>query len=338
MKSVAIIIVNWNGGKYLPDCLESIKHQTCKDFDIILVDNASSDDSLEIAKKYKDVAIIKNDKNYGFAKGNNIGVRKALRDGYKYVVLVNNDTEADRNWLAALVSLAEKDPKFGAIQSKILLADSGLINTAGGELHYLGFGYCGHYKEVDNFSETSDICVASGASVLLRASVLKDVGLFDESFFMYAEDADLSWRIKAAGYKIAFEPKSVIYHKYSFSKNKNKFYYAERNRLIFVIKNYDAKTFLLLSPAFLVTELAMILFAAMDGWLMEKIRGYKYIVRNFSKIIASRTGVQKIKKIRDSDLKKNFVSTLFFEEVNSPLIGVANLFFSSYWFFIRGFI
>lgn len=98
MKNVAIIIVNWNGKKYLKNCLESIKNQIYRDFDIFLVDNNSTDNSLKIAKGYHNITIIRNDKNLGFAKGNNIGIKKALEKGYKFIVLVNYDTVADRNW------------------------------------------------------------------------------------------------------------------------------------------------------------------------------------------------------------------------------------------------
>src|SRR3989304_1841235 len=103
MKKIAIIIVNWNGEKYIKDCLESLKNQSYRDFDIILVDNNSSDDSLEVAESYEDIFVIRNKINYGFAKGNNIGIQRALKDGYKYVVLVNCDTEADKGWLKKLV-------------------------------------------------------------------------------------------------------------------------------------------------------------------------------------------------------------------------------------------
>jgi len=338
MKKIAIIIVNWNGEKYIKDCLESLKNQSYRDFDIILVDNNSSDDSLEVAESYEDIFVIRNKINYGFAKGNNIGIQRALKDGYKYVVLVNCDTEADKGWLKKLVERAEEDPTIGAVQSKILLEDCNLINTTGGHLHFLGFSYCGDYKCKDTFHEMRDISIASGASVLFRSSVLKKTGLFDESFFMYHEDTDLSWRIKEMGYKVFFEPKSVIYHKYSFSKNKDKFYHSEKNRIIFLLKNFELKTILLLLPAFIFTEVLMLGYATLGGWLEQKFRGYGYIISHRTEILAERKKIQGNRKIKDKELKKYFSYKLSFDEVKNPLFVPLNFFFWLYWSLIRVFI
>ena len=338
MQNIAIIIVNWNGQRFLKDCLDSINKQNYRNFDIFLVDNNSTDGSLEIARNYKNIKVIRNKQNLGFARGNNVGIKRALKEGYKFIVLVNYDTVADESWLENLVKRAEHNPEIGAVQSKILLSSSNCINTTGGELHFLGFSYCGNYKSKDIYHDVGDIPLFSGASVLISAEALKKAGLFDESFFMYMEDADLSWRIRQLGYKIMFEPKSVIYHKYSFSKNKNKFYYAERNRLIFVLKNYELKTLFLLLPAFIVTEFLMLAYALFGGWIKVKLKGYFYLIKDIRIVIGSRKAVQKIRKVRDRELKKYFTYKLSFEEIENPLFRPLNLFFKIYWFLVRPFI
>ncbi len=337
MKKVAIILVNWNGRKHLKDCLSSLKNQSYKGFDIILVDNNSTDGSLDNVRD-KNVILIQNKENYGFAKGNNIGIQKAIKAGYEYIVLANYDTETDKEWLKKLVDRAESDPKIGAVQSKVLLADSKLINTTGSHLHFLGFSYCGDYQHKDTFGVSNDICAASGASVLLQTDVLKKIGLFDEIFFMYLEDTDLSWRIKEAGYSIVFEPESIIYHKYSFSKNKDKFYHSEKNRIIFILKNYELKTILLLLPAILITEILMIGYATLGGWLAEKLKGYKFIIKHRKEILKARHKVQAKRKIKDHDLKEYFSYKLAFNEVKNPLFKPLNLFFWLYWFLVKSFI
>lgn len=338
MKKVAIILVNWNGKKYLKDCLNSLARQTYQNFDIFFIDNNSKDDSLDLLRNYERVTIIKNTKNYGFAKGNNIGIEKALKNGYKYIVLVNLDTIVDKSWLENLVNRAEKDPRIGAVQSKILLNDSKRINTTGSQLHFLGFSYCDNYNCKDNFHGHEEIPLFSGCSVLISSNALQEAGLFDESFFMYFEDADLSWRIKQLGYKIIFEPTSVIYHKYSFSKNKNKFYYAERNRLIFILKNYELKTIILITPAFIITEIIMIGYSLLNGWLVMKLKGYAFISKNLKNIISKRVTIKKKRLIKDKELKKYFTYRLHFEEITSPIFIPLNLFFRLYWFIVRSFI
>ena len=337
MKKAAIIIVNYNGKEYLRDCIASLENQSYKNFDIFLIDNCSSDDSLKDIKD-TEVKLIKNKKNYGFAEGNNIGIRQAIKEGYQYIALVNFDTETDEKWLEKLVERIETDSGIGAVQSKVLLAGSKLINTTGGHLHFLGFSYCRDYKMPDTFKNVDDICAASGASVLFRSEALKKIGLFDKTFFMYLEDTDISWRLKEAGYKLIFEPNSVIYHKYSFSKNKDKFYHSEKNRIIFILKNYELKTILLLLPAFLFTEILMILYAAFDGWFTQKIKGYIFVIRHFGEIMASRQKVQKIRRVRDKELKGYFSYKLAFDEVSNPLFVPLNLFFRFYWFLVRSFI
>ncbi len=338
MNQVAIVIVNWNGKEYLKECLASIYKQRFKDFKIFFIDNNSSDGSWKILDNYKSVILIRNSRNFGFAKGNNIGIKKALSDGYEYVVLVNNDTIADANWLGTLVKRMDKDAKIGACQSKILLHDSGLINTTGNVLHYLGFSYCGDYNKSDSYNVSKEITVASGASLILRSETLKKVGLFDEAFFMYHEDVDLSWRIREQGYTIWFEPLSKIFHKYSFSRNKMKFFYAEKNRIIFILKNFQTKTLLILLPPFIITELLMIVYSLLGGWLGLKIRSYKEIITSRKDIKIKRDKIQKERSVNDKKLKELFSNTLSFEEVSTPLFIPLNLFYRLYWFFFHAFI
>jgi GT2 family glycosyltransferase len=338
LKHVAIVIVNWNGKKYLKDCLDSISKQNYKDYKVLFVDNNSSDDSWEITNKYKTIELIRNKDNYGFAGGNNVGIKKALLDGYKYVVLVNYDTVVEKDWLGALVATMENHLEAGACQSKILLYDSGLINTTGNVLHYLGFSYCGNYKKPTCPETTTAISLVSGASVIFRSETLQNVGLFDEDFYLYHEDVDLSWRIKEYGYSLLFEPKSIIHHKYSFSRNKKKLYYAERNRLIFTLKNYQLHTLILLAPAFFVTEFLMIIYSILGSWFSFKVKGYAVIIQSWGNIMAKRKSIQKDRVINDATLKKSFSKKLNFDEISSSLFAPLNLFYQIYWFLIKVFI
>jgi GT2 family glycosyltransferase len=158
--NVFIIIVNWNGKQYLDDCISSLEDQTYKFFKTIIIDNNSSDDSVEfIKKKFIQIKIIQNTQNFGFAQGNNIGIKYALQNNADIIILLNNDTIVDKNWLQEMINTANSNKKIGLVQAKIFIDNKDkkhIINTVGNNIHYLGFGYCGHYKEIDNGQFSKD--------------------------------------------------------------------------------------------------------------------------------------------------------------------------------------
>src|SRR3989338_11483946 len=203
-KKVAIIIVNWNGKKFIKDCLNAVFKQTHKKFKVYLVDNGSTDGSSDFVNKiFPQTKIIQLDKNYGFAKGNNVGIKEAFKDkSIKYIVCLNNDTIVDKNWLKEMVKTAEKDKRIGAVQSKIMLQDKETIHSVGGTLNYDFSSDSKGFGEKNGEYQEKEIELAIGCSVLIKTNVLKQIGLFDEKFFSYQEDDDLSIRVKKIGYKI----------------------------------------------------------------------------------------------------------------------------------------
>jgi len=225
MSKVSIIIVNWNGKKYLSDCLTSVLNQTYPNYEIILVDNGSNDGSIEfVREKYPEVKITKLDKNYGFAKGNNIGMKEALKDkDVKYIALLNNDTKVDKNWLSELVKVVASDEKIGICTSKILRMDKLTIDSTG---HVLRLGMLADRgrNKIDRgqYDDKLDIFGACAAACLYKREMLEEIGLFDESFFAYYEDAELSWRAYKNGWKARYVPTSVVYHKGGGTSKKNK--------------------------------------------------------------------------------------------------------------------
>jgi hypothetical protein len=240
---VYIIILNWNGKKFLPDCLNSLLQLTYPNYQILLVDNASTDGSREFVKEnYPSVKIIANRKNYGFAKGNNIGIRYAIEQKAKYIVLLNNDTEVDKDWLSVLVEEAERNPSVAVLGSKILIAHRPqLINSTGhlmnllGQVWDRGFGYFDG-EEWDKKEEVLGVC---GAAFFVRTEVCQKVGLLDPLYYAYFEDVDWSVRIRKAGYKILYVPPALLYHKFSGSsggENWRKIFWCERNKYYFILK------------------------------------------------------------------------------------------------------
>ena len=218
--SVGIVILNYNGKKYLEEYLPSVLSTKYPNFEVIVADNASTDDSIEMLKaKFPQVGIIKLNKNHGFAKGYNLALQELEHD---YFVLLNSDVKTPKKWLQPAIKLMEKDRTVAAVQPKILsLAKPEYFEyagAAGGWMDFLGYPFCrGRIfdtveKDLGQYDQQTEIFWASGACLITRGPLFHGFGGFDNEFFAHLEEIDLCWRFKRAGYKIMFTPKSVVYH------------------------------------------------------------------------------------------------------------------------------
>jgi GT2 family glycosyltransferase len=258
MIKIAVIILNFNGFSNTIECIESFsKAKLFKNslLELIVVDNGSSDNSaVHIRKQFPKTTLIENQTNLGFSGGNNEGMRYAIKGGAEYVIVLNNDTIADASLLEHLIKTAESSETIGAVVPKIYFEkgyefhkDKYKKNETGRVIWYAGgvmdwenlIGENRGVDEVDNgqFNEPEETELATGCCILLKPSVLNKVGLFDDKYFLYYEDADLSERIKKAGFKIIYEPKAVLWHKNAESSGGSgsdlQDYYITRNRLLF---------------------------------------------------------------------------------------------------------
>jgi len=347
MKKVAIIIVNFNGFKYLPDLLGSIfSFRSFKVFsEVIFIDNNSTDASISYVKKnYPQVKILAQKANYGFAKGNNLGFRYAIENNFDYVFLLNQDTLVTAGYLDKLVDKIESNNNISAVQPCIkLYPQTDLLNSLGCRIHYLGFGYTyGNNQPTNTLKELKanfdNLNYCSGAAVLIKVRVLKQSGLFNSSFFMYHEDLDLGWRFQLLGFKNVLEPEAIIYHKYEFSKSIQKYYFMERNRFIVILQNYKLGTLVLILPALLAMELGLLLFAIKNGFLLQKLKVYAYLLnpQNLVRIRNCRRQIQRTRKILDKDIVKNFSGVIEHQAVSNSLINnLINPIFNFYWQIVK---
>jgi len=203
---VSIIIVNYNGKEYLEKCLKSLMKIAYKNYEIIIVDNNSTDDSLEFVKnKYPSIIIIKLDKNHGFAEPNNIGAKIAKGD---FLLFLNNDTVVNPNFLEKMVNVLNKDSKIAICQS-LLLKPNNDIDSSGDFVDELGRAYSSRKKLTD----VKEILCARGASMMVKKDPFWDLGGFDKKFFASFEDVDICWRAWLWGYKVVLVPDSIVYHK-----------------------------------------------------------------------------------------------------------------------------
>jgi GT2 family glycosyltransferase len=258
---VSIISVNYDQPDVTCEMLASLRKVTYPNIETFIVDNASPKHSPKpIKDKFPEIELIISDENLGFAGGNNIAIKQAKGD---YILLLNNDTEVSPGFLDSLVELMESNKKIGIVSSKILyFFEDNIIQYAGAspinQITSRGKHY--GYKEVDkgqhnNVAETS---FPHGACMMIRKSVLEELGLLYEGYFLYYEELDFAERVKRAGYKIYYQPNSTILHKESISTGKNsplKTYYMNRNRLLFVRRNTKGITYLLAVMYFFLISL-----------------------------------------------------------------------------------
>jgi hypothetical protein len=221
---VSVVVPNWNGEKDLPSCLDSLRLQS-QSAQIIVVDNNSSDNSVNLVqKKYPQVELIKLKKNKGFTGGVNAGIRRSIETGSKYVALLNSDAVAHRQWLKKLIYFLEQNPQAGIVSPKILDYEGKRLDSAGDIYTIWGLPYPRGRGEIDNGQYDNErwIFGASGAASCYRTKMLKEIGLFDEDFFAYYEDVDISFRAQLAGWKVAYVPDAIVYHQIGAASSKIK--------------------------------------------------------------------------------------------------------------------
>lgn len=308
---VSIIIVNWNGKHLLKDCLDAISKQDYSRSEILFVDNASEDGSVEFVKKnYPMIKIFVNEENLGVGGGFEVGLKQVNGEA---VVLLNTDTKASKTLLKNLVRVLYSDVTIGAVQPKLVLHPSGkLIDSIGcfflanGDLYHIG-------REKDaslpKYNQTMEIFSTKGACMIIKTEVLKKVGLFDKDFFAYFEDTDLCMRILLAGYKILYDPSETVYHRGgATSKNimhSNILFHSYKNRIYAYLKNF--------SIAYLIKVLPLMLCmyqVAFVGYLVTGRFQYAFALQkgifwnalHIGKILKKRKYIQEnMRKVKDSE-------------------------------------
>jgi GT2 family glycosyltransferase len=322
---VSVIILNYNGRQYLHKLFYSLNRQSLLAFEIVFVDNASSDDSVNLVKQLSknlrngvSVKIIKNDRNFGYCKGNNIGASVAKNET-EYLVFLNNDTYVDTDWLRTLVQVAKLDNTVGAVGSRI-------VNVLKSSFSTIALA-CDSYAQTDCINvpigyeqKPSDANLkffyCSGASFLIPKDVFWEVGGFDEALFMYHDELDLCWRIRLYGYKVAFASSSICYHiqnpVYGLSLPVWKYYHGiVKNRLRVLLKNYSMNSLLRYFPqAVTLIALRGFLSALVNRnvyYLSAFIKGIFWNLKNLKSTLLKRNTTQQLRKVEDKEILENMI-------------------------------
>ena len=332
---MAVVTVIFRCERFMRGLLESVARVDYprERLELHLVDNGEGDGTLAAARKEIErlgaslptVVIHEPGGNVGFAVGNNIALRAALERGADYCFLLNPDATFELAALKEAVRVAESAPDVGSVQSLLVLGDEPeVVNSSGNHIHFLGFGYVGGYRRAraEVPSEPGEITFSSGACVLLPARVLRQVGLLDETLWLYHEDLDLGWRIRLAGYRNLIAPASVCRHFYEFSRAQSKWYWMERNRWIVELKNYRLATILLLLPMLFVADCGLLLMAAKAGWLGGKVRSLLWFLRpsSWRYLWRGRRDIARIRKVPDREILRHFTAVIDFPDFRSPIV------------------
>lgn len=318
--SISIIIPHFNGKEILTNCLNSVMKNGFKDYEIIVVDNGSSDGSQDLIRnEFKNVILIENETNKGYAGGCNSGISKSLG---KYILFLNNDVEVAENFLEEMYIAMNSDEYVGLVQPKLLSMQKkthfDYSGGAGGEIDIFGFPFARgrvfielEEDESQYNDMTNEIFWASGTAVLIRKSLLDKIGSFDEDFFAHMEEIDLNWRAQLFGYKSIVTLKTFLYHYSGYTlsaENPRKMYLNHRNNLIMILKNYSLLTLLWVFPIRLFLELIALAYAIVSrnkNWALGVMRGVCFVFKNFGSIWKKHLKIQKLRTISDSEIMRN---------------------------------
>ena len=321
--SVSVVIPHWNNVDVLSECLESISNTDFENFETIVVDNASTDNSVAwVRSNYPNVKLIENDKNYGYAGGCNIGAEAASGD---FLIFLNNDTVQEKDWISNLIKTINSDDKIAAVQPKILnYYDRNIFDYAGGSGGHMDI-YCFPFARGRIFSfqendegqyNNKEKCFwSSGTCFMVRRELFQKAGGFDDSFFAHMEEIDLCWRLYAMGFEVWVEPDSVVYHKNALTLpmySHKKYYLNHRNSLLMLLGNYSMKNIFLIGiPRLILEKIACLYSILMLDWrhFTAILRSLFWIIFHPNVIMKKRKSFSKIRTITDKKIMENMMQS-----------------------------
>ncbi len=311
---VSVIIPNWNGAKFLPTCLNALRAQTYPTVEIIVADNASTDESHALlSEHYPDVCLIALPENRGFTGACNAGMTAANGE---YVALLNNDTEVDPGWIAAIVAAFERHPEAGIVASKMLLFDERDRFHTAGDLYRINGRLANRgvwEKDTGQYDQEEYVFSACGGSSAYRRSMLAVTGLFDDDFFFSCEVMDLAWRAQLSGYRCIYTPDAVVYHHLAATGGgTTASFYDGRNTIWILVKDYPAALWRKHAGKILCAQLDLA-WEALRAWRGAAARA------RLHGMVAGLMSIPKMLRKRRRIQRQRRVSIAYLESILSPL-------------------
>jgi len=308
---------------------------------VIVADNASTDDSVDYIKlNFPSIILIQNEENLGFAKGNNLAMEFALDQGADYILLLNNDTAAERDMVEKLLITAESDNSIGIVGPMVFdIENKSLVHEAGMMCDKFGYPIAIRGEEIDDKQSISEVFFVSGSALMIKQEVLKKIGFFDEEYFMFAEDLDLCWRAQLAGYEVVVNRTARVYHASggsitggvmrgrSYTTDIRRIFLRERNTIRTMIKNYNKGNLIRMIPLYLASlslECILWTFLLKPRVSICLLKAVGWNIRALPDTIRHRQSVQKLRKISDQHILekmiKGYGKILVFKHVGIPCI------------------
>jgi GT2 family glycosyltransferase len=309
---VTVVVPNWNGERFLDLCLSSLRKQSFKGFETVLVDNGSSDNSVEfVAQNFPEVRVVRLPENQGFSAAVNAGIKAS--SATEYVALLNNDTEVDPGWLEALVDAAERYPEASLFATKLVdFADRRVLDGAGDALRKSGLPYRIGHGEIDRgqFEREALVFGACAAAALYRRTLFSEIGLFDEDFFSNCEDGDISFRAQLAGYRCLYVPASVVYHVGSAStggkRSATNTRLGTQNSINLLVKNLPTVLVWRMLPSLLAGQLSRLVTAVVfsGGLLQAYLSGLAGARRLLPQMLKKRKEIQERRRVSNDYVRQ----------------------------------
>ncbi len=299
---IAVVIPSWNSKEDLPVCLNSLLQQSIP-CEIIVVENGSTDGSLEfLTKNYPQITVLPQKTNLGFDGGVNVGIRYALEKKYEYIALFNNDAVAHKDWLKYLLKTLVDNPRAGIVTCKLMDIHKTHLDSTGDIYTTWGLAYPrGRGEPVsDKYDTLVNIFAASGGASLYRSTMFKQIGIFDEKFFAYYEDVDISFRAQLAGWKVLFAPKAIAYHQIGATSGRIEgftTYQTMKNLPMLFWKNTPTPFLPSMLPRFTFAYTTLIASALVDGRGWPAVKGLVVSIKNIAHTLHERKRIKALKTV-----------------------------------------
>jgi GT2 family glycosyltransferase len=329
----SVVIVAYNSGPALVRCLQSLREEG-DEHELIVVNNGERTPEIDEAAAMAGVRLVEPAANLGYAGGSSLGASHAT---HETLLFLNPDTTVAPGSVSALVEVLDDGSVAIAMGRLREMKRPDRLNSAGCVIHITGLAWSDRYDEpADSIDGRQEITYANGSVLAIRTALFHELGGFTPEFFLYHEDLELGWRARMRGYRIVLEPAADVFHEYDYARNVRKNYFMERNRLIFVGTAYSIRLLVVLAPVLLAAETGLVLLAWRQGWLRDKLRGWKWCAGNVRWMLRHRRSLQAGRTVPDRELAVHLTPVINPKMIPVPrVVAAGNRAVAAYWSLAR---